>query len=46
MNDFRQTASDKIHYAELAKGVKHFKDTETVSYTHLAVYKRQRHIWR
>lgn len=28
MNDFRQTDSDKIHYAALAKGVKHFKDTE------------------
>ena len=28
MNDFRQTDSDKIHYAALAKGVKHFKDTK------------------
>lgn len=28
MNDFRQTDSDKIHYAALAKGVRHFKDTE------------------
>ena len=28
MNDFRQADSDKIHYAALAKGVKHFKDTE------------------
>ena len=28
MNDFRQIDSDKIHYAALAKSVKHFKDTE------------------